>query len=50
LLLDSSKFGHSAPYRVTNLLGISQIITDSGLDTAWSNRLETLGIHFKTVS
>jgi DeoR/GlpR family transcriptional regulator of sugar metabolism len=50
LLLDSSKFGHSAPYRVTNLLGISQIITDSGLDTAWSNRLKTLGIHFKTVS
>jgi DeoR/GlpR family transcriptional regulator of sugar metabolism len=49
LMLDSSKFGHSAPYRVTNLLGISQIITDSRLDTAWSNRLETLGIHFKTV-
>ncbi len=47
LLLDSSKFGHSAPYRVTNLLGISQIITDSKLSTVWSKRLQILGIDFK---
>lgn len=50
LLLDSSKFGHSAPYRVTSLQGITQIITDSRLAAAWSKRLNHLGIGIQLVS
>jgi DeoR/GlpR family transcriptional regulator of sugar metabolism len=50
LLLDSSKFGHSAPYRVTSLLEISHVITDSNLTVTWSKRLKNLGIQLKTVS
>jgi DeoR/GlpR family transcriptional regulator of sugar metabolism len=50
LLLDSSKFGHSAAYRVSNLLDISHVITDSDLDAAWSNRLQNLGVHLQIVT
>ncbi len=50
LLLDSGKFGHSAPYRVTGLSGITQVITDSRLATAWSKRLKLLGIGLQLVS
>ena len=50
LLLDSSKFGHSAPYRVTGLSDITQIITDSRLDAGWSKRLNQLGIGIQLVS
>ena len=50
LLLDSSKFGHSAPYRVTGLSGITQIITDSRLDAGWSKRLNQLDIGIQLVS
>jgi DeoR/GlpR family transcriptional regulator of sugar metabolism len=50
LLLDSGKFGHSAPYRVTDLPGITQVITDSRLDAGWSKRLHHLGIGIQLVA
>lgn len=50
LLADSSKFGHNAPYRVTNLIDITQVITDAGLDAGWSRHLRHLGVQFKTVT
>ena len=50
LLADSSKFGHNAPYRVTNLIDITQVITDAGLAAGWSRHLRHLGVQFKTVT
>ncbi len=44
LLIDSSKFGRNAPYRVAGLTRVSQIITDEHLDSAWSQRLKKLGV------
>ena len=47
LLADSSKFGHNAPYRVSSLARISQIISDSGLNPSWIKHLEKLAVHFQ---
>jgi DeoR/GlpR family transcriptional regulator of sugar metabolism len=50
LLVDSSKFGHNAPYRVANLERITHLITDQGLDSGWSKDLHQLGISFQTAA
>jgi DeoR/GlpR family transcriptional regulator of sugar metabolism len=50
LLVDSSKFGHNAPYRVANLNRIRQVITDQGLDSNWSKHLQKLAVSFQTVA
>jgi DeoR/GlpR family transcriptional regulator of sugar metabolism len=47
LLVDSSKFGHNAPYRVANIEQISQIITDKGLNKIWLTHLEKLALDFQ---
>lgn len=47
LLVDSSKFGLSAPYRVTKLERVTQVITDEALEDKWAHRLGKLGVEFK---
>ena len=44
LLADSSKFGRSGLARVSGLEDIDTIITDSGLDEEWKEKLEALSI------
>jgi DeoR/GlpR family transcriptional regulator of sugar metabolism len=47
LLIDSGKFGHSAPYRVIGLERISQVISDADLKPVWIKRLYKLGVNLK---
>ena len=44
LLVDSSKFGRNATYRVAPLKDISRIFTDDALSDPWRNRLQQMDV------
>lgn len=50
LLVDASKFGRHATYRVAPLQEVSQIFTDSALTHDWRTRLTQSGIPFAAVA
>ncbi|GBQ12449.1 DeoR/GlpR family DNA-binding transcription regulator [Swaminathania salitolerans] len=45
LLIDSSKFGRHATYRVAALSELTHVITDEGIIEPWYERLERAGLH-----
>jgi DeoR family transcriptional regulator of aga operon len=50
LLVDSSKFGQRLTYKVARLSSDVGIITDDGLDAAWSSRLRDVGCEPRIVN
>ncbi|MBF0852295.1 DeoR/GlpR transcriptional regulator [Gluconobacter sp. R75690] len=49
LLMDSSKFGRHATFRVGHLKDMSHILTDDGLPPEWAERLTQGSISFTCV-
>lgn len=49
LLADSSKFGHRAPFKVSSLSSLTQVISDSGLGGSWPEHLRKLEVGLETV-
>lgn len=47
LLADSTKFGRSGPFRVAGLQSLTQVISDAGLEAAWTQRLKKLEVELQ---
>lgn len=47
LLADSSKFGKSGPFRVSGLQTLTGVISDAGLEPAWTERLGHWGVRLE---